>query len=382
MTVRRERRRDRKTGVTREFWFVDVVVQSPSGGSTRVRKVSPVQTRRGAEQFERLLRQSLLDGSYERKEEEERKAPLLRNFVTDFVEVYARTNNKPSEFETKRGICRNHLVPAFGHLRLDQIGRQQIERFKADKMRAGLAPKTVNNFLAVLGRMLTVAVEWDLIAHAPRIKWLRVPDQEFAFLEFSEAQRLIDAADEDWKPMIVTGLKTGLRLGALLALRWEDVDLVSGQLMVRRAVSRGIVGTPKGHRSRVVPLSGLALRTLKAHRHLKGELVFCNEDGLMLSRGQCRHPLWRACKRAGLRRIGWHVLRHTFASHLVMRGTPLKAVQELLGHRTIEMTMRYAHLSPDVRRAAVEVLDAPVEAGEPVAVHGNMTATRSAMLRK
>src|SRR5712672_1495501 len=69
------------------------------------------------------------------------------------------------------------------------------------------------------------------------------------------------------------------------------------------------------------------------------------------------HPIWRACKRAGLRPISWHVLRHTFASHLVMRGVPLKAVQELMGHATIEMTMRYAHLSPDVRRSAVQLLD-------------------------
>ena len=77
------------------------------------------------------------------------------------------------------------------------------------------------------------------------------------------------------------------------------------------------------------------------------------------------HPIWRACKRAGLRPISWHVLRHTFASHLVMRGVPLKAVQELMGHATIEMTMRYAHLSPDVRRNAVQLLD-----------HGKTMATR------
>jgi site-specific recombinase XerD len=74
----------------------------------------------------------------------------------------------------------------------------------------------------------------------------------------------------------------------------------------------------------------------------------------MFTKNECKHPLWRACERAGLRRIGWHVLRHTFASHLVMRGAPLKAVQELLGHATIEMTMRYAHLSPDTRRDAVD----------------------------
>jgi len=81
------------------------------------------------------------------------------------------------------------------------------------------------------------------------------------------------------------------------------------------------------------------------------------------------HPILRACKRAGLRPISWHVLRHTFASHLVMRGVPLKTVQELMGHATIEMTMRYAHLSPDVRRNAVQ-------AAGPWQHHGNASGVR------
>lgn len=374
MAVRHEQRRNPATGAVREFWYVDVVVQLADGRRHRVRKVSPVQTRRGAEQFERQLRQALLDGAFERREVEER-TPLLRDFAQDFIEVFAKTNNKPSEIESKRSICTNHLVPHFGHLRIDQIGRLAVERFKASQIAEGYAPKTINNHLAVLGRMLTVAVEWQLIEHALRMKWLRVPEPEFDFLDFDEAPRLIAGAEPAWRPMVTLALKTGLRLGELLALRWDDVDLVAGQLVVRHAVARGIVGTPKGHHKRVIPLSGEARGALKSHRHLRGELVFCNEDGSMLSKGQCRHPLWRACRHAGLRRVGWHALRHSFASHLVMRGQPLKAVQELLGHTTIEMTMRYAHLSPDVRRAAVEVLDRPAETHEAAPRHGNLTAT-------
>jgi site-specific recombinase XerD len=76
-----------------------------------------------------------------------------------------------------------------------------------------------------------------------------------------------------------------------------------------------------------------------------------------LGKNECKWPLWRACKRAGLRRVGWHVLRHTFASHLMMRGVALMAIQELLGHKDIKMTMRYAHLAPDVTRDAVLLLD-------------------------
>jgi integrase len=76
-----------------------------------------------------------------------------------------------------------------------------------------------------------------------------------------------------------------------------------------------------------------------------------------LNRGECKWPLWRACRKAGLRRFGLYVLRHTFASHLAMRGVPFKAVQELLGHSTMDMAMRYAHLSPDVGRDSVRLLD-------------------------
>ena len=127
--------------------------------------------------------------------------------------------------------------------------------------------------------------------------------------------------------------------------------------MVRRAAWKATVDTPKSGIAREIPLSEEALRALKAHKHLRGELVFCMEDGSMITRESCKRPLWRACKRANLQRIGWHVLRHTFASHLAMRGAPLKAVQELLGHSDIKMTMRYAHLSPDARRDAVRLLD-------------------------
>ena len=157
--------------------------------------------------------------------------------------------------------------------------------------------------------------------------------------------------------MMVVAIKTGLRQGELLGLQWDDVDLVAGRLVVRRAVSRGRLSTPKSGKSREVPLSPNAVLALKQHRHLRGEFVFCNPDGSRLTKGRCKWPLWRVCKRAGLRRIGWHFLRHTFASHLVMNGEPLKAVQELLGHSTISMTEQYAHLSPDVRRDAVTRLD-------------------------
>jgi site-specific recombinase XerD len=109
------------------------------------------------------------------------------------------------------------------------------------------------------------------------------------------------------------------------------------------------------------------LKALKAHRHLRGPLVFCNMDGSELRPDQTRNGLEYAYRLAGLRAIGWHVCRHSFASHLAMRGAPLKAIQELLGHATIQMTMRYAHLAPEVAREVVRMLDFSDDHGKAVA---------------
>ena len=357
MSVRRRVYRDPATGRASAVWMVDVDLRHPDGRRQRIRKVSPVQSRRGAESYERDLRESLLAERSGRKEVARKEPPRLSRFAEEFLETYAEANNKPSEVASKRTTCKKHLVPVFGKKKLDEIGARDVEAYKAMKLKEGLSPKTVNNHLAVLGRMLRVARRWELTERVPEIVLLSLPPQEFDFLDFGEAEQLIEGSDTGWRPMVTLALRAGLRLGELRALRWEDVDLKAGRVVVRRAAWRMKVGTPKSGRSREVPLSDQALAALKGHRHLRGETVFSNEGGGMLTAESCKWPLWRACRRAGLRRVGWHVLRHTFASHLAMRGAPLKAVQELLGHADIKMTMRYAHLSPDARREAVRLLD-------------------------
>jgi integrase len=106
--------------------------------------------------------------------------------------------------------------------------------------------------------------------------------------------------------MIQVALHTGLRRGELIALQWDAVDLVAGRLLVKRNVWRGHFGTPKGGRSREVPLNAVALQVLKAHRHLRGAFVFCDATGAYLKNDTCRNAILRASKRAGLRPIGWH----------------------------------------------------------------------------
>lgn len=354
MTIYRRKWTD-ATGVEREAWGVDVQAVGKDGKLRRMRRISPIQSRRAAEKLEHELRVELLSAD-DTVEVPTVEIPTFAAFADRFIDNYAVTNNKLSEVKSKRKILRVHLLPEFGKLKLDKIGPPEIEVYKAKKIKAGLARKTINNHLTVLRKMLATAIEWRVALVLPAIKWLKAPQPEFDFLTFEEADRLIDCAPNDWRTMITVAVRTGLRIGELLALRWSDVDLAAGRIFVRQAVSEGIIGTPKNGRSREVALSAQAAAVLRDHPRC-GTFVFCARNGTMISRHAVRGPLRVAAKRAGIRFIGWHTLRHTFASHLVMRGAPIKAVQELLGHSTIEMTMRYSHLSPDARREAVRLLD-------------------------
>jgi integrase len=296
-------------------------------------------------------------------------APAVITFRTHAEEVlvlHAAVENKHSERKSKRSILDCHLLPAFGDLPLDAIGPRQIATYKAAKLKPsdgtkGFEPKTINNHLTVLRKCLVLAREWGRLAVVPSVGFLRAKKPEFDFFTFDEAPRILEGAERGaWHGMILCALRAGLRQGELLELRWDDLDLVKGLIRVRRAIYDGVVDVPKGGRGREVPM-GDDLR--EAFRGLPsrfaGRLVWPGEGGRNLTKGEAKWPLWRASKRAGLRRVGWHVLRHTFASHLAMRGVPLKAVQELLGHVSIEQTMRYAHLAPEVSREAVKLLDAP-----------------------
>lgn len=344
-------------GSVEERWVIDVAVMLPGKRMQRVRDFSPVNTRRGAEQHERQVRQALLDGTYGKEIQE---VPTLEQFSEQFLN-HARTNNKHSTAKSKADIVRKHLVPEFGRTKLDQISAAKIETFKAKALKQGLTKKSVNNILAVLHKLFVTAEEFGAITGAPRIRWLKAPKPDFDFLTFEEADRLVAHAEPGrWKTMIVVGLNTGLRVGELAGLAWDCVDLVGGRLMVKRAVYRGRLDTPKGGLSREVPLNQAAIDALRAHpRRLGTKWVFPQKDGNFTRNPQhgSVDAIARNAERAGLRRIGWHTLRHSFASHLVMLGKSLKEVQELLGHATIDMTMRYAHLSPQAKKDAVRALD-------------------------
>jgi len=275
MRVRRMRRRDPRTGAATERWFVDVDFELADGKRERVRKVSPVQVQ---------------------------EVPTFDGFKDRFL-TYSEVNNKPSTVYSKRYMLRLHLLPFFGQMKLERIGPAEIEAFKARKLAEGQSQKSINNMLTAVRKLLNLAVEWEVIPRAPKVRAFRFKNEfitEDQFLSFEEADRFVRAAAPEWRPFIVTALKTGLRVGELLALRWEDLDLVAGQLVVRRTLWHKQEGPPKGGRNRKVPLSDEAIAVLRAHRHLKGPYVFCETDGTRLTHSRVKDVVPSTCRRAQL----------------------------------------------------------------------------------
>jgi integrase len=351
-----------KQGKTRKAWIVDVVFEFPNGSTKRVQKTSPVNTARGAEDFERQLRNELLAGTYKTEEVEKPKLTFAE-FEAKYLQ-FSSNNNKASTTERKRRVFADFLVPHFGEMPLEEITFERIESFKATAV-SGSSISTVNLYLQYLKSALRLAVKYGFLVRTPDVLKLKDPTahdtiRQEMFLTFEEAERYLGSIKERfWHTLVLTGLRTGLRRGELIGLRWEDVDLVAKKVTVRNNVWMGQEGTPKGNRSREVPLTDAAVAALKAHRHLNRH-VFCKEDGSMLSPEVIDNNVRRYARKAGLSKtVSPKTLRHTFASHLVMHGVPLKAVQELLGHAHIVTTMVYAHLSPGFSRDAVALLDQP-----------------------
>lgn len=351
------------------YWRVDVTWEHPDGRIQRVRKVSPINTKRGAEQYERDIRNALADGTYGKRKGED--IPTLADFEDRYFKQHVAKLPKASTRDGYRAIFEHHLVPKLGKLRLNAITTDALDQLAADIIASGRKPKTVNNVLSCMKTALDMAATWGVIqaSEVPEIHWMKVDQQGFDFLSFEELPLLLAAA---WAGPVLFGsmiqfaTHTGMRQGELLAVRKRDIDRRNWLVRVERSAWKGIEGGTKNTKVRHIPLNACAVEAIERLPESSSEYLFPGADGGKLTKGECKWPLWGACDRAGIgRRIGWHVLRHTFASHLAMRSVPITAIQKALGHSTINMTLRYAHLSPEFLRDAVDALALPPPAIPP-----------------
>jgi integrase len=227
--------------------------------------------------------------------------------------------------------------------------------------RRGLGDKRISNLLCVLRRSLRVAAEWGLIRQAPYIRCIKVDVPDPVYLLREEYRSVLAAMEPGfWRTFVLLLITTGLRFGEAAALRWTDLHLDDEHpwLRIERAVEHGIVDDPKTRSGRriihLIPETVTALRDL-AKTHSR-EYIFSTSTGGFYRPNTCSHILRAACRAAGVREVTWHKLRHTCATDLLTHNVPVIAVKEVLGHASLEMTNRYAHVIPSAARNYMHVM--------------------------
>ncbi|MGI6286676.1 site-specific integrase [Neomoorella humiferrea] len=315
-------------------------------------------------------------------------------WLDTWLKDYARPHIRPSTWQNYEMIIRVHIKPAIGGLQLKQLQATHLQRLYNDLRehgrvdgQGGLSARTVRITHVVIHAALKQAMKEGLVARnvAEATTLPRQQKKELRVLTLEEEQRFMTAvAGDRLGAAFLLDLATGMRLGELLALRWQDVDLKEGVIRVRRALSRVKVPdgptktalifqepkTAKGKRS--IPLPEWAIATLKAHKARQAQeklllgpayqdngLVFATEEGKPVEPRNFTRKFYQLREKAGLPKdVNFHALRHTYATRLLEANEHPKVVQELLGHSQISMTLdTYSHVLPELKKAAAAKLN-------------------------
>ncbi len=303
--------------------------------------------------------------------EEEPPVPTIRAYYKQFKENYMATTLKLTTFEGYDSSYRNYILPQLGKHRIDQIDRTKMQSFVRGLLDKGLAKDSIRLILAALSVLYSDAVENEIVVKNPTIgmgKFYRQAPkkhEEIEPLTEEEVIQLLEATLKyapDQYPLLLGALHTGMRSGELAGLQWGDIDWNGKFLKVRRNFVRGRVGTLKTKNGRRrVDLSDELIETLGNLRRTKRkealargrneipEWIFSNRRGNPADMHNLKRRYFRkVLRKAGLRSIRFHDLRHTYASLLLAQGQPLTYVSQQLGHANPQITLKiYAHWIPN-----------------------------------
>lgn len=320
----------------------------------------------GKKHRERVGPKSLARKLYEKRKTEIREAryfPLERRrpiSVCEILDNYRERLKACGRSVEKGQASWRRLYETFRDKPAESVLPQEIETFKIS-LAESLSPAFVNHHLQILRAAYNWAIRNGKTSHYPfrGISLFKLNNVCIRYLIKEEEEKLLAALPRYLCPLVVAAIHTGMRRGELLALRWDDVDFTSRMITVHKS---------KSGYGRHIPMNDVVFETLRRLYLERSEdtasngnvpqrpegLVFTAREGGYL---QNLNRYWyKALRKAGIKEFRFHDLRHTFASRLVMRGVDLYTVQTLLGHRTPAMVQRYAHLSPDHLRKAVERL--------------------------
>jgi integrase len=274
----------------------------------------------------------------------EKSKMAFDQLVNEFLEKHSKVEKESYVSDVSTG---KRLVLFFKHTPIGKITSYDIKSWrqwrKEHITRNGtpVTKATLNVELSFLKKMFNLAVEWGWLKENPAllIKRLKGEKKRMRFLNRKEVDRLIECSAPFLKPIIITAVSSGMRRGEIFNLKWKDIDFEHGFIRVEKS---------KNKETRDIPVDGFLSEILTRQTESKknGNYVFCKKDG---ARFTCISKYFRAaCKKAGIEDFRFHDLRHTAASLYASGGCDITSLKNLLGHKSLEMTQRYAHLMPDM----------------------------------
>lgn len=264
--------------------------------------------------------------------------------------------------QDERSRYKNHIAPRFADVPLSEIKTIDLEDFKHKLLSKGLSPGTAKHVLCLIRCVYNKMAQWELYdGRLPTtgFKMPKVDNARMRYLTPDEAENVLETLkqrDITWWRIAFISLHTGLRVGEVLALSRNDLDLARGVIHVLDAKA----GTRMANMSESVQAMFAELPSGSP-----SALIFPSVNGGERQSSDVSKIFYKAAKALGLndgvtdrrQRVVFHTLRHTFGSWLAIRGVPLYTIGSLMGHSTLEMTKRYAHLCPDTKRAAILEID-------------------------
>lgn len=319
-------------------WYIDYYVH----GRRKREKIGP--SKKLAETVLQKRKVEIAEGKFLDIRKEEKIS--FNDFVDEYIEVYLKPNCRSWEKSELHNL--NHLKSFFAGKRLHEITPLLVERFKIERSKK-VSPATTNRALMRLKAIFNKAIAWKKYSGdnpVREVKFFKEDNSRLRYLEKEEIVKLLSKCRAQLKAIVILALNTGMRRGEILNLKWHDVDFRRNIIYLLRT---------KNNEKREIPINE-AVRTalIKVQKHPESPYIFCDKTGKSFY--SVRTSFFTALKKAGIINFRFHDLRHTFASHLVMAGVDLNTVRELMGHKSLEMTLRYSHLSPDHKKRAVDIL--------------------------
>jgi integrase len=277
----------------------------------------------------------------------------FEDLMEKYMVEYSAINKAPRTHERDKSL-KKHLIGFFGRLPLAEITPKLIAEYKAMRRIEGAAPQTINNETSLMSHAFNLAIkQWEWINDNPlkRVSKEKTRNQVERWLTLDEEEKLLASAPDWLKQIIIFAINTGLREGEILNLAWPQVDLTRKTLTILEQKNRS---------KDTLPLNRTAWEVLKkreAFKNERTELVFFTGNATSINRRNLLRVFYAAVKKAGIQKVRFHDLRHTFATRLVQVGVDVYTVQKLGRWKTISMVMRYAHHYPESLRSGVNALD-------------------------